>query len=73
METKSNWQTSFLITGAVIGALVGVSTAYLLVRTAEETNEGNPPRITTNEAIRTALGIIGAMRGIASLGGGKKK
>lgn len=62
-----NWKRQFLISGAVVGALVGVATAFLLARAAEEDGDG-PPEIKTVDIIRAAMSIIGAMRGVASLG-----
>lgn len=53
--------------GAFIGALVGAGTAYLLARTAEESG-GGPPQISTGDAIKSAIGIVGIVRGIAALG-----
>ena len=67
MSTTDNWKNKTLIVGAVVGALVGLGTAYLLARTAEESGSG-PPEISTGEAIRTAIGVVGIMRGIAALG-----
>ncbi len=67
METTGNWRTKTLIIGGVIGALIGVSTAYLLARTAEESS-GGPPKISTGDAIKSAIGIVGLVRGIAALG-----
>lgn len=67
MSTTDNWKNKTLIVGAVVGALVGLGTAYLLARTAEESG-GGPPEISTGEAIKTAIGVVGIMRGIASLG-----
>ncbi len=64
---NDNWRTKTLILGGIIGALIGVGTAYLLARTAEETG-GGPPKITTGDAIKSAIGIVGLVRGIASLG-----
>lgn len=67
MTTTDNWRTKTLVVGAVVGALIGVATAYLLARTAEESG-GGPPKITTGDAIKSAVGIVGLVRGIASLG-----
>lgn len=67
METIGNWRTKTLIIGGVIGALIGVSAAYLLARTAEESG-GGPPKITTGDAIKSAIGVVGLVRGIAALG-----
>jgi hypothetical protein len=66
-EQASSWRTRFLLIGAGLGAVVGLGTAYLLARTAEENGEG-PPNISTGDAVKAAVGIIGMMRGIASLG-----
>lgn len=62
-----NWRTKFLLIGALLGAVAGVGTAYLLARTAEESRNG-PPEITTSDAVKAAVGIIGVVRGIAALG-----
>lgn len=67
METTGNWRTKTLIIGGVIGALIGISTAYLLARTAEESG-GGPPKISTGDAIKSAIGVVGLVRGIAALG-----
>lgn len=67
MTTTDNWRTKTLVVGALVGALIGVATAYLLARTAEESG-GGPPQISTGDAIKSAVGIVGLVRGIASLG-----
>ncbi len=59
-----------LIGGAAVGALLGFLTAYLLARTAEET-KGGPPSVSTVDALKTSIGLIGIIRSIASLGDGK--
>jgi len=67
MNTTNNWKTKFLLVGTAIGAIVGLGTAYLLTRTAEET-EGGPPKITTTDALKVGVSVIGVARGIAALG-----
>jgi hypothetical protein len=69
-ESNNNWKTKTLIIGAGVGALIGLGTGYLLTRSAEESG-GQPPKITTGDAFKIALGVIGVVRGIASLGDGK--
>lgn len=64
---NENWKTKFLLAGTAVGAIVGLGTAYLLARTAEENNSG-PPQITTSDALRAGISIIGVIRGIAALG-----
>lgn len=67
MTRNENWKTKTYVVGAVVGAAVGFGTAYLLARSAEERG-GGPPRITTADAVKSAVGVIGIMRGIAALG-----
>ncbi len=67
LEENNNWKTKTLIISAIIGAFVGLGTGYLLTRTAEE-NGGQPPKITTGDAIKASLGIFGVVRGIVALG-----
>ena len=70
-ENTNNWKATFLIAGAVVGAVLGLGTAYLLARTAEE-NQGGPPQISTVDALKAGIGVFGIVRSIASLGDGKK-
>jgi hypothetical protein len=67
---NQNWKTKLLLIGAAGGALIGAGTAYLLVRSAENTR-GGPPEIATKDLLSTGIAIIGVIRGIASLGDGK--
>lgn len=67
LTPNENWQNRFLLIGTVLGAAVGAATAYLVIRTAKEKHSG-PPKISTGDAVKTAVGVIGLMRGIASLG-----
>jgi hypothetical protein len=67
LEEQNTWKTKTLILATVTGALIGLATGYLLTRTADETG-GEPPKISTGDAIKASLGIIGVVRGIAALG-----
>ncbi|MCB9418463.1 MAG: hypothetical protein H6667_01550 [Ardenticatenaceae bacterium] len=66
--TNSNWKTKVLLIGAGLGAVLGLMTAYLLARTAEENHDG-PPQIKTGDAIKIGVNVIGVVRGIAALAG----
>jgi TRAP-type C4-dicarboxylate transport system permease large subunit len=68
LDNTNNWKPKLYMAGIAIGALVGLGTAYLLARTAEENGMGGPPAISTGDAIKSAIGVVGIMRGIASLG-----
>jgi hypothetical protein len=67
LEDNNNWKSKTLILSALVGLLVGLGTGYLLTRTAEESG-GQPPKITTGDAIKASLGIFGVVRGIVALG-----
>jgi len=67
MDKQENWQAKVLITGAIIGAGVGLLTSWLLIRTSRETR-GGPPAITTGDAIKVGITTIGLVRAIAALG-----
>jgi hypothetical protein len=67
MDKTENWQTKVLITGGILGAVLGVLTSWLLVRTSRETR-GGPPAISTGDAIKVGITTIGLVRAIAALG-----
>lgn len=69
MNENPNWKTNLLLVGAVGGALIGASTAYLLARSAES-KQGGPPEISTKDFLTIGISIIGVIRGIAALGDG---
>lgn len=66
MNGNSNWKTTTLIVGAVVGAITGVGAAYLLVRRAEQ--EDGEVALSTGEGLRLGLLVLGLLRQIAQLG-----
>jgi hypothetical protein len=67
LQTDESWKTKLVLKSVAIGALAGLGTGYLMIRTAEE-NRGGPPEIKTSDAVRMAVNVIGLVRGIASMG-----
>jgi hypothetical protein len=67
METKS-WKTKTLILGGVIGALVGLSAAYLLIQRAEK--QQGRLQMNAGEGIKLGLLVLGLLRQVAQLGEG---
>jgi len=63
---KDNWKTKTLVSGTIIGALIGVATAYLLIKRAE--SEEAQPKLSPGEGIQVGLGVLGLMRLIAGFG-----
>lgn len=64
---EENWSMRVMVVGGALGALLGLATSYLLVRTSREVR-GGPPAITTGDAIKVGITAIGLMRAIAALG-----
>ncbi len=67
-QNEPNQKAKTLLIGAVVGALVGVSAAYLLIQRAEKEN-GNL-QIGTGEGIKLGLLVLGLLRQVAQLGEG---
>ncbi|WP_374685773.1 hypothetical protein [Promineifilum sp.] len=67
MSNQEGWQTKVILAGGALGAVVGLVTSWLLVRTARETR-GGPPAISTGDAIKVGITTIGLVRAIAALG-----
>lgn len=62
-----NWKAKTYIIGGLVGAAVGLTTAFLLARNAEETRSG-PPQISSGDALKLGVAVLGVMRGVAALG-----
>ena len=67
MEKTEGWETRVLLIGGALGAVIGLLTSWLLIRTSRETR-GGPPAITTGDAIKVGITAIGLVRSIAALG-----
>jgi hypothetical protein len=65
--TPDNWMPRWLLGGTILGAALGLLTAYLMVRNAQE-SRGGPPEISVTEGIGATIAMIGVVRTIASLG-----
>lgn len=60
-----------LVIGALIGALTGLGTAYLLTKNAEK--EGEDLAISTGQGLKLGLLILGMLRQILQLDDGQEK
>lgn len=69
MDEQSQWKTRIIFIGGVIGALVGLGTAYMLVQRADK--EGEELKLSTGEGIRLGMLVMGMMRQVSRLGDGK--
>ena len=64
-------KTKTLIIGAAAGAALGVASALLLTRRAEET--GSEITVSAGDGLRLSVMIIGLLRAIADLGEDSKQ
>lgn len=58
--------TKVIVFGAVLGALLGAASAFLLVKRAESV--GQDPKLSPGEGIQVGLGVLGVLRLIAGFG-----
>ena len=66
-KVKNIRKSKVLMMGAVIGALTGLSTAYLLTRNAER--EGEDLAISAGQGLKLGALILGTLRQILQLDG----
>jgi hypothetical protein len=67
-DGDQNYKTKALLIGALVGALVGISAAYLLIQHAEK--EEGRLQVGTGEGIKLGLLVLGLLRQVAQLGEG---
>lgn len=66
MSSNDNWKSRTLLVGILVGAVAGLSAAYLMVQRAER--EGRNPEMTAGEGVKLGLLVLGVLRQIAQLG-----
>ncbi len=71
VEMDTSWAGRVLVIGAVVGALTGLASAYLMIQRAKKRAE--PPNLNVSEGIRLGLLVFGLLRQVALLGSGDQK
>ncbi len=69
VEMDTSWAGQVLVIGAVVGALTGLASAYLLIQRAKRRAE--PPNLNASEGIKLGLLVFGLLRQVALLGSGE--
>jgi hypothetical protein len=64
-KNEKNRKTRILFIGAFLGAMVGVSAAYLLIQRAEK--ENSPLQVGMGEGIKLGTLVLGLLRQVAQL------
>ena len=67
-EQKDNWRMKILLGGGILGTVLGLGTAFFLIRTTEESGQDGAPTIEMSDALKISFGLISMIRGIAALG-----
>jgi uncharacterized membrane protein YidH (DUF202 family) len=71
VEMDTSWTGQVLVIGAVLGALTGLASAYLLIQQAKKRAEA--PNLNASEGIKLGLLVFGLLRQVAMLGNGDEK
>lgn len=65
-EENNSWKANTLLIGGLVGALVGLGTAFLLIKRSEQ--QGKPLHISPGKGVQMGALIAGLLRSILSLG-----
>jgi len=66
-----DWRTKTFLFGGVVGALLGLSAAYIYVNSIEK--DGKTPELRPTEAVAIGLSLLGLLRQIANMREGDDK
>jgi hypothetical protein len=69
MTSIQNWTRKVFVIGVVAGGLVGLAGAYLFIQKGEDPD--HLPTVTTGDAVRLGLLVLGLLRSIVELGDGR--
>jgi len=65
---ETNWRTRTDLIGGLLGLMIGLLSAYLYARAAEENKALQPGRIKTMDALRLSVALLAIVRQITDLG-----
>ncbi len=68
--SEGGWRSRILMTGGLLGAFLGILSAYLYVKAAEETHgtEAAPETPQTNDAVKLGMALLAIVRTITEWG-----
>ncbi len=67
---EQGWRTRVLLVGGLVGAILGVISAFLYVRAADEQRGGDEPPVGPGpgDAVRLGISLLGIIRTITEWG-----
>lgn len=66
-QQDDSWKVKTYVIGGLVGAALGLTTAFLLAHSAEQKQQG-PPQVAAGDILKLGVAVIGVMRGVAALG-----
>ncbi|MGD9099352.1 MAG: hypothetical protein PVF45_02650 [Anaerolineae bacterium] len=61
------WKNKALLVGVIVGALAGLGSALLYIRSVEDAGVEEPERIGTGDALKLGIALFGLIKQISSL------
>ncbi len=61
------WKNKALLLGGIIGALAGLGSAMLYIRSVEDSGVEAPKRIGTGEALKMGVAVVGLIKQVSTL------
>ena len=61
------WKSNTMLMGVVIGALAGLGTALLYIRSVQDAGLEEPERIGTGDALKLGIAVFGLIKQVSSL------
>jgi hypothetical protein len=66
---EGDWRPKVFVFGGLIGAVVGLLSAYLYVRASEERGDSEPPEVPgTGDAVRLGTALLAIVRTVSEWG-----
>ncbi len=68
---NNDWRARTLIIGGIVGLLTGLGTAYVIIQRSSE--DDSPPSMGAGDGVRLGLLLLGLVRQVGELAGGKQE